>query len=105
MTTFPFHVNPSFRGYPSHPITIPKSHVSYRALEEELGSVREGRLEFPDQTVVPVVLNHSTAGFGEYYQLRTRKSAAWPTQACLGEMLDVRIALRGGQLHVALRAR
>jgi hypothetical protein len=104
MQGFRFVLNNSFMSYPSHPITIPRSQVSYKALENELGQVREGRLRFPDGSSVGVRLNHSVAGFGEYYQLRTQGHCGWlGTSARVGHPVTIVIGRRGHALEVVVR--
>lgn len=103
---FPFAVNESFRHYPSHPITVPRGLVDYRALEAALGPAREGTMHFPDGSTTDVFLYHGNAGHGEYYQIRSRGRAGWPSRiAQLGRQVDVVIERHGVAVDVQLNAR
>ena len=62
---FRFTVNRSFLGYPSHPITIPRSQVDY-----DLVSVTErAAIVYPRGEKLHGRIYHSTAKRGPYYQI------------------------------------
>jgi hypothetical protein len=103
MQTFRFILNRSFLAYPWHPITVPRTQVSYRALQNELGHVREGRLRFPDGSSVAVRLNRGFAGWGEYYQLKSQGESTWlRTCAHVGRAVTVAIRVATNILEVLI---
>jgi hypothetical protein len=68
MIAFDFTVNHSFLSRASHPITVPKSQVSYARLEaQHLGS-RLVLIE-PSGSRLAARLYSNTAGWGDYYQI------------------------------------
>jgi hypothetical protein len=103
MIQFPFRVNASFKGYRSHPITVPRTRVNYFTLAGETGWKREGLLHLPDGTHVPVQLYWGTAGFGPYVQLRAKDWSAWASGvARIGDVVTVTIQRRNDGLTVSI---
>lgn len=101
MLRFRFMGNRSFIEGAGHPITVPKSQVEYHVLEGALGAVREGYMMLPDDSHVGVRLYEGTAGYGPYYQLRTRSPSRWIREhARVGASYDIQIGLNRDQLEV-----
>jgi hypothetical protein len=102
MISFIFCVNHSFKEYPWHPVTVPKSRVSYAEVAREMGRSRAGVLRLPDGSEVPVVMAAGKAGFGPYLQLRTRVLSEWVTRvARIGQLLTIRISSAAGGFEVS----
>lgn len=64
MVRFTFRVNRSFVDGSGHPITIPKSQVSYDSLESLLAADRDCVVVFPDRSRVIATVYQGTAGYG-----------------------------------------
>ena len=106
MIRFQFRGNRSFVEGAGHPITVPKSQVPYHLLEARIGSAREGRMTLPDGSHVGVHLYEGTAGYGPYFQLRTRSPSPWIRDcAKVGDSFEIFLELRAGRLEVSARAR
>jgi hypothetical protein len=96
MTVFHFIANSSFLQFAGHPITIPKSQVSYLALKAEGLNEKNVTIIFPQGERLEGQLYHGEAGWGEYYQIQVRgKNRSLPKY----------IKLRDGLLVVLFKAR
>jgi hypothetical protein len=69
MITFPYTVRPSFLKYSSHPITIPKAY--YGQLESEKLAVPEASILTQSGSMRGTIYA-GNAGWGHYYQIRSR---------------------------------
>jgi hypothetical protein len=105
MIGFPFRVNPSFRTYPTHPITIPRGLVSYRELDDAASECLTIDVAYPNGGIVPARISRGQAGFGEYRQIRGLKAAGWPSViAKEGEWVDIEIVCEK-RIRIYVRAR
>lgn len=69
---FRFTINPSFLGYRSHPITVPRGDVNYKRLRDE--NLHEGdfTVVFPHGERAVAIMYFGTSSRGPYHQLRFR---------------------------------
>ena len=73
MVQFWFRVNSSFVSYSAHPITVPKTQVPYSMVQAG-NFCRDALIVAPDGLHIPGHIYHGNAGYGEYYEIRTRAS-------------------------------
>ena len=101
MIAFPFVARGSFLGRRSHPITIPRGVVSYRALESS--GLHEGSytLICPKGEKLPASIHFGIAGYGPYYQLRANESK-FPDYFKHGDRLLVLLARNSQSNYVVL---
>jgi len=67
---FLFDINPSFRDYSGHPITVPRGEVDYKRLESERLHQGEFTVIFPKGERLAARMAHGYAGYGPFYQLK-----------------------------------
>jgi hypothetical protein len=67
---FRFKINKSFLSESTHPITVPKSQVSYAQLTQEELHYGELTVIFPKGEHALAQMYCGEAGYGTYYQLR-----------------------------------
>ena len=70
MAVFQFTVNKSFLNRSGHPITIPRSQLSYQALIALGLDHKHITVILPYGERFEAEIYHGDAGYGEYYQLR-----------------------------------
>jgi hypothetical protein len=68
--SFAFDIKASFRGYPSHPITVPRGEIDYKHLESERLHEGDFILILPRGERFVARMAHGHAGYGPYYQLK-----------------------------------
>jgi hypothetical protein len=71
MLKFTFRINRSFLQYRSHPITVPRSQVSYDEVERLLRHSNGAWISIHGSRPLRALLYRGTAGFGPYYQIRS----------------------------------
>jgi hypothetical protein len=69
--TFNFKINKSFLKYRSHPITVPREFYPFLAIHG-ITKKQEARIILPNGSIATAYIHYSTAGYGEYYQIRIR---------------------------------
>lgn len=70
MINFEFSINESFLEGSGHPITIPKSQLSYKELVSTGLDHKHVVVILPRGERLQAEIYHGEAGYGEYYQLR-----------------------------------
>lgn len=106
MISFLFRVNESFRGYPSHPITIPKSQVNYADVDRLTAGATHITVQFPNKGRIPARILCGVAGYGEYRQIRTSLPAGWPIAiARQGQLVDVQMMRLENHVEITVQAR
>lgn len=106
MVAFSFRVGAAFRGYPSHPITIPKGSVDYREVDRAIAAASDVAIVFPDGVRLPARIANSVAGFGEYRQIRTLKSSSWASSSSRkGQIVDVSVTRQADRVLIVVRER
>jgi hypothetical protein len=104
MVTFWFRINDSFLGYPSHPITIPKSQVPYGEVAELLLRAKEVWISIDASPPVHGRIYHGIAGWGEYYQIRCEDPlAVLDTGLGRRQLSRVGLFVADGRLEVHIR--
>jgi HKD family nuclease len=103
VVSFRFEVNDSFKNYPGHPKTVPKSQVPYDALRLHGFDSGELTISYANSTPLNGNMHSGTAGYGPYYQIRM----SGPTDHLLfalptGYRLLVRLEGSPGALRVQL---
>lgn len=69
--TFTFTINKSFLKYSSHPITVPREFYPFLAIHG-ITKKQEAKMILPNGSIATAYIHYSTAGYGEYYQIRIR---------------------------------
>ncbi|HTZ17012.1 MAG TPA: hypothetical protein VMB78_01100 [Dissulfurispiraceae bacterium] len=68
---FNFKINKSFLKYGNHPITVPREFYPFLAIHG-ITKKQEARIILPNGSIASAYIHNSTAGYGEYYQIRIR---------------------------------
>jgi hypothetical protein len=104
MISFLFRINASFLGYPTRPITVPRSQVSYIDVRALADQSKDVWITVQGHRSVRGQLYHNVAGYGEYYQLRCVEPI-WlqggPIR--LGALTRVGLYVADGRLEVDMR--
>ena len=106
MESFEFTVNDSFLEGPGHPITIPKSQLTYKDLRAIGLDHTRVIVVLPHGERFDAEIYHGEAGYGEYYQLRFNgDNRTLPGYLKLNDRLIVLLAKAAGKSHVILEYR
>jgi len=106
MATFEFTVNKSFLGEVCHPITIPKSQLSYEMLEAIGLDYKNVIVVLPRGERFEAKIGHGEAGFGEYFQLQfTGKDRTLPAYLTLNDHLIVLLVKAASRSYAILEYR
>ncbi len=89
MISFHFKINDSFRAYSTHPITVPKSQVSYQELFDTGLDKGDLTIIWPKGERARGHMYHGEAGYGSYYQIRTYGEESPPKYLVEGEQVLV----------------
>ena len=85
MLSFRFTINDSFRAYSTHPITVPKSQVSYGELGKEKLNAGDLQIIWPKGERSKGHMYYGEAGYGPYYQIRTHSDQSPPQYLAEGD--------------------
>lgn len=69
--TFNFKINKSFLKYNNHPITVPREFYPFLKIHG-ITKKQEAKIILPDGSIALAYIHYSTAGYGDYYQIRIR---------------------------------
>ncbi|MGE0358725.1 MAG: hypothetical protein AB7P08_17615 [Burkholderiales bacterium] len=106
MTVFPFRVGRAFLGAIGHPITVPKSHLPYGALQAEGLTQKNLTIICPRGERFEGQLYHGEAGYGEYYQIQFRgNDRTLPSYLKLDDRLFVGLLKVGASSYAVLEYR
>ncbi len=104
MITFKFRINHSFLLYSSHPVTVPRSQVNYRDVEELLCSTREAWVSLPGIGAYRGIVYFNHAGYGPYYQIRFTETVPLVSSGLEpGEMVQVLMFHADQRMEVHIR--
>jgi len=95
MIAFKFEVNHSFKYRPEHPITVPRRQVDYAILILEGLDSGELTIRFPQGERARAYMYSHVAGWGPYYQVRTRAGEEVPDYIQVGDFVLVTLTNNG----------
>ncbi len=78
MISFHFTISHSFLKYTTHPITIPKTQVQYREMEQEGLERGDLTIIFPKGERLRGHMYYGVSGYGPYYQIRCHPRQDFP---------------------------
>ena len=101
MLAFRFTAGKAFFDYPTHPITVPKTQVSYSELQKKDLDRGDFVMILPRGERLEARMYSNVAGFGPYFQLRTNPGQRIPSYVKLGMKLLV-ILLKDGRTRYSV---
>jgi len=98
---FSFVVNPSFVGYSTHPITIPRSQVDYSGMGRLLVGTVQVIVRAPNGAFCPGRLYSGESSWGRYHQVRAEiPRQGWLHGLGVGDRVIVHLVRVGSVLVV-----
>jgi len=89
MISFQFIINNSFLTYSTHPITVPKTQVEYKEIEQEGFSQGGLTIIFPKGERTRGHMYYGKAGYGPYYQIRSYTNQDLPKYLEIGDKVII----------------
>ncbi len=89
MISFHFMINHSFLKYTAHPITVPKTQVQYKKMEEEGFERGDLTIIFPKGERFLGHMYYGVSGYGPYYQIRSHTHKDFPKYLSRGDKIIV----------------
>jgi hypothetical protein len=83
--SFYFTINNSFLKSTTHPITVPRSQVGHKKIEEEGFNQGDLTIIFPKGERVRGHMYHGVSGRGPYYQIRAHSRQDFPKYLSKGD--------------------
>lgn len=105
MISFRFRINDSFRRYSTHPITVPKTQVEYKKIEQEGFSRGDLTIIFPKGERIRGHMYSGVAGFGPYYQIRFYPNQHLPEYLATGTRIMVLLHKDGNHCYAIMEFR
>lgn len=101
--TFNFRINKSFLKYSSHPITVPREFYPFLEIHG-ITKKQEAKIVLPNGSIAAAYIHYSTAGYGEYYQIRIRNfySGIGIADLAVGDTVKVEIFRDGDRTNIEL---
>jgi len=105
MLSFRFTINNSFLKYSTHPITVPKTQVQYKLIENEGFSRGDLTIIFPKGERIKGHMYYGMAGYGPYYQIRSYTDQHLPKYLSRGDKVVVLLYKDGNNRYSIIEYR